>query len=133
MNAIEFPGQNIIIAKDQPEYLPIPAFVGAVPIAPNPGGCPICGARGKLMPCDTPRNAYQCGSHSYDKDKQTIMQSENCKPPEAIAISFCMKLTESEKANVAETGLIWHTVLTFGQPLQPQQMTTERPERIPEK
>ena len=27
MNAIEFDEQNVIIAKDQPEYLPLPAYV----------------------------------------------------------------------------------------------------------
>ena len=26
MKAIEFPEQNIVFAKDQPEYLPLPAF-----------------------------------------------------------------------------------------------------------
>lgn len=31
MHAVEFTGQNIVIAKDQPEYLPLPAFVGEAP------------------------------------------------------------------------------------------------------
>lgn len=26
MNPIEFPGHNVVFAKDQPEYLPLPAY-----------------------------------------------------------------------------------------------------------
>lgn len=47
--------------------------------------------------------------------------------PTVPGLIFCMKLSPEELAEVNRTGVIWHTVLTFGQPLQPQLMTAERP------
>ena len=39
----------------------------------------------------------------------------------------CWRLTEEERKQVAETGLIWHSIITFGHPLQPQLLATESP------
>ena len=78
MKLIEFPEQNIIIAKDQPEYLPLPAkrFAG------DPQGRIVC----------------------------------------------CWKLTWRERMKILFRGLVWHQVLTFNKPLQPQLLTIEKPE-----
>jgi hypothetical protein len=77
MKLKEFPEQTVVIAKDQPEYLPIPA-------------------------------------HQFDEP--------------AGRIAFCWKLTLKERLTVLFQGRIWHQVMTFKQPLQPQLLTTEKPE-----
>lgn len=85
MQAIEFPGVNVRIAEDQPEYQTLPAFAGMIPI------------EGGSVP----------------------------------GLTCCFKLSPEELAEVNRTGVIWHTVLTFGQPLQPQSMSLQRPEWVP--
>ena len=77
MKLIEFPEQTVVIAKDQPEYLPLPA--------------------------------HQFG----DREGR---------------IACCWKLTFMERLNVLIHGKIWHQVLTFNDPLQPQMLTTDKPE-----
>ncbi len=42
-------------------------------------------------------------------------------------IICCWKLTWKERLKVAFTGTIWHYVLTFNGPLQPQLLATEKP------
>jgi hypothetical protein len=74
MRLIEFPGQTLVIAKDQPEYVPMPAHVA-------PDGTVTCRWR----------------------------------------LSF------RERIRVLLRGEVWHQVLTFGQPLQPQSLTVNRP------
>ena len=76
-----FPGHNVVYAKDQPEYRPLPAYAW-----PDD-------ARGRL--------------------------------------TCCWELTWKERLRVLFTGRIWHTMLSFGQLLQPQLLETERPEGIP--
>jgi hypothetical protein len=71
----EFPGQNVIIAKDQPEYIPMPAHVAA-------DGTVTC----------------------------------------------CWRLTWRERLRLLRTGTVWHQILTFRAHLQPQILTTERPQ-----
>lgn len=39
----------------------------------------------------------------------------------------CWSLSWRERFRVLFTGLIWHQMLTFNQPLQPQLLTTEKP------
>lgn len=78
MKLIEFPEQTVVIAKDQPQYLPLPAHV---------------------FPAD----------------------------PEG-RIAFCWQLTWRERLAVLWQGVLWHQVLTFGQPLQPQLLGVEKPE-----
>lgn len=43
-------------------------------------------------------------------------------------ILTCWELTPEEIKRVQETGKIWLSVLTFGQPLQPVLMSAEKPE-----
>lgn len=75
MKLIEFPEQTVIIAKDQPEYLPMPAYV----------------------------------------DSQQVI---------------CLwKLSFKERLTVLLFGRIWHRILSFGQPIQPQLLETKSPFR----
>ena len=39
----------------------------------------------------------------------------------------CWQLTEEEIKHVVETGVIWHSILTFSRPLQPQHLSTDSP------
>lgn len=77
MRLIEFPEQTVIIAKDQPEYLPLPA-------------------------------------HRFKDDPQG-------------RIACCWRLSFRERLRVLWTGLVWHEILTFNHPLQPQLLTVEKP------
>lgn len=43
-------------------------------------------------------------------------------------IACCWKLTWRERWAVLRRGVIWHQVLTFQQPLQPQLLSVEKPE-----
>lgn len=42
-------------------------------------------------------------------------------------VTFCWRLGVFERLHVLLTGRVWHQVLTFGKPLQPQKLTTNRP------
>lgn len=77
MELIEFPEQTIVIAKDQPQYRPLPAY-------------------------------------QYRDAEATIV--------------CCWRLSWRERLRVLLTGRIWHRVLTFRQSLQPQLLTTEKPD-----
>lgn len=83
MELVTFPEQTVVIAKDQPQYRPLPAY-------------------------------------RYSQD------------PEG-RIACCWSLTWRERLRVLLTGHIWHQVLTFNAPLQPQLLTTEKPKmpRLP--
>lgn len=80
MNLVEFPEQTVVIAKDQPEYLPLPA-------------------------------------HQF-RDAEG-------------RIACCWQLSWRERFRILITGRLWHQVLTFGQPLQPQLLSVEKPEMKP--
>lgn len=115
MNAIEFPGVNVRIAEDQPEYETLPAFVGPVPVCM----CPVCMGAGLTVTGDPSKgheSCQQCGGQGYLN---------------AVGVSCCFKLTPEELEEANKTGVIWHTVITFGQKLQPQRMSLQRPEWIP--
>ena len=77
MELIEFPEQNVVYAKDQPEYKPLPAHR-------------IGGADGRII--------------------------------------CCWRLTWPERLKLLVTGRIWHHILTFYQPLQPQLLEVDKPE-----
>jgi hypothetical protein len=42
-------------------------------------------------------------------------------------IVCCWKLSIGERIAVLFSGLIWHSILTFNQPLQPQLLSVEKP------
>jgi len=77
MQLVEFPEQTVVFAKDQPEYLPLPAHVAPA----DPQGTIIC----------------------------------------------CWQLTWRERLQLLISGRLWHSVLTFHQPLQPQLLQVEKP------
>lgn len=76
MKLVEFAEQNVVFAKNQPEYLPLPAHVKEGP---------------------------------------------------AGQITCCWQLKWSERLKVLWTGVIWHNVLTFNNPLQPQLLMVDKP------
>jgi hypothetical protein len=78
MKLIEFPEQTVIVAKDQPAYIPLPAYRDET----------------------DPRGRIAC----------------------------CWQLSWRDRLYVLITGKVWQQVLTFNQPLQPQLLTTEKPE-----
>ena len=43
-------------------------------------------------------------------------------------IACCWQLSWRERLRVLLTGKIWHQILTFNRPLQPQLLTAEKPE-----
>lgn len=79
MKLVSFPEQTVVIAKDQPEYLPMPA-------------------------------------HQFGDPQGRI--------------AFCWSLSWRERLRLLVTGHVWHQVLTFNQPLQPQRLTVEKPEMV---
>jgi hypothetical protein len=76
MKTVQFPEQNRVFAKDQPEYIPLPAFC-----------------------FEGPQGRVAC----------------------------CWSLSWRERFSVLVFGKIWQQVLTFGEPLQPQKLTVEKP------
>lgn len=78
MKPIEFPEQNVAFAKDQPQYLGLPA-------------------------------------HRFDNDGISGR------------IACCWKLTWRERLTVLWRGVIWHEILTFNNPLQPQKLSVDKP------
>jgi type II secretory pathway component PulM len=78
MELVTFPEQTVVIAKDQAEYLPLPA-------------------------------------HRFVGDPQG-------------RIAFCWRLNWRERLTVLWRGVLWHEVLTFNRPLQPQRLRIGKPE-----
>jgi len=54
----------------------------------------------------------------------------NMVSPNESRLAFCWQLTWRERFKILCTGIIWHQVLTFKQPLQPQLLTVQKPEMI---
>jgi len=52
---------------------------------------------------------------------------------EATTLTFCWQLTWRERFALLFGGKIWHQVLTFGQPLQPQLLLVDKPNLPPRK
>lgn len=77
MQIMDFPEVTVVIAKDQPQYRPLPA-------------------------------------HRHGDQKGRI--------------TCCWKLTWKERIRVLFSGVIWHQILTFKQPLQPQLLMVEKPD-----
>lgn len=109
MKAITFEGVNVNIAEGQEEYQTLPARVGPVPVT----DCPVCFGNSPEVPT---AHCEQCNGQGYLN---------------AVGATFCFELSPKELAEVNRTGKIWHTVVTFGQPLQPQSMTVEKPPFVP--
>lgn len=80
MTLIEFPEQTVVIAKDQPQYNPMPA-------------------------------------HRTEDDVSG-------------RVTCCWRPTWRERLKVLLHGVLWHQMLTFNQPLQPQLLLVEKPELL---
>lgn len=78
MTLIEFKEQTTVIAKEQPEYAPLPA-------------------------------------HRFPNDPQG-------------RIAFCWKGSLWDRIKFLFTGKLWHQVLTFNYPVQPQMLALEKPD-----
>lgn len=78
MKIVSFPEQTVVIAENQPEYIPIPA-------------------------------------HRHYIDAQG-------------RITCCWRLSLRERVKLLFTGHIWHQVLTFDEPLQPQLLLIDKPD-----
>jgi type II secretory pathway component PulM len=48
-------------------------------------------------------------------------------------LTCCWQLSWRERLRLLWSGKVWHTVLTFWDPLQPQMLSTRRPAHIPSK
>jgi hypothetical protein len=77
MEPIEFPQQNDVLAKNQPQYRPLPVHVGS--------------------------------------------KEDN------FPMTTCFQLTPEELAEIAATGKLWYTQVTFGNPFQPVMLSTKSP------
>lgn len=49
------------------------------------------------------------------------------KNDETGKVTFCWRLTWRERLRVLWTGELWHEVLTFRKPFQPQKLSVEKP------
>lgn len=77
MQPVEFPQQTDVLAKNQPQYIPLPVHVGS-------------------------------------KD-------------DGFPMTACFELSEEEKVEIAATGKLWYTQVTFGHPFQPVMLSTQNP------
>lgn len=77
MQPIEFPQQTDVLAKEQPQYTPLPVHVGS--------------------------------------------------KEDGFPMTACFQLTPDELAEIAATGKLWYTQVTFGHPFQPVMLTTKTP------
>jgi len=80
MKPIKFKESNICIGENQPDYLPLPAFL----------------------------------------DNEDVH----------VPMTMCFELSDEEKRQVAETGQIWITILTFGSPFHPIMDSVIKPENF---
>lgn len=46
-------------------------------------------------------------------------------------ITCCWKLNLAERVRLLWSGKLWHTILTYNHPLQPQMLDVKRPSHIP--
>lgn len=77
---IEFPEQTDVIAKDQPQYIPMPVF----------------------------RHGDEQGG-----------------------VTCCWKLSMRDRIKLLFTGKLWHSIWTFYSPMQPQQISVDKPRMLP--
>ena len=65
----------------------------------------------------------------YSKDDPNYMPlpAHRVEGDPSGTVICCWQLTEEERKQVAETGVLWHSIMTFGHPLQPQYLATENP------
>lgn len=107
MKLIKFPGHNVVLAENQPEYLPLPAYR-----------------------CQYPNQAMNdAAEFGDDVDRELLKEAkERYQRGELVC---CWRLTWLERFRLLWSGCIWQSVLTFHSPLQPQLLEVDRPNYIP--
>ena len=147
MLAKTFPEKNILIAKNQPEYIPLPAFA-------SPQGDMTCcfelnehemkealkdgmifirrltfGNRLQPMVKSLLRPNFQLkkGYIDYHTTEVITALAPRTKLNGEVAVAF--KLDEKEIAQLKETKQIWITTFTFGTGYQPIVPTTKNPHK----
>lgn len=63
-----------------------------------------------------------------DQPEYQSLPAHRFKDDPSGRIACCWKLTWRERFAVLFRGTVWHQILTFNQPLQPQLLTTDKPE-----
>lgn len=106
MLPVEFPGHNVVFAKDQPEYIPLPAHKCEFPEEM---------AKYQWEHDETEQNMFADAKHRYHTGQ----------------VVCCWKLTWRERFKILWSGLLWHEILTFHNPLQPVMLHADRPNYIP--
>ena len=95
MRPIHFPQQNVILAKDQPEYAALPAFRGLIPYHQLPGGHNV----------EEVIAAYRLTEHELE----TICKSKVVWVRQTVAVrgSLQPQLIQVENPFVFANGTIW--------------------------
>lgn len=63
-----------------------------------------------------------------NKPEYQPLPAECVGKPEIGQINTCWELSPDELKQIQETGKIWVSILTFGQPLQPVLVSVDKPE-----
>lgn len=98
MLATDFPQRNIILAENQPEYEPLPAF------------CEYREYREVIIP-------------NQPNDPQQAIITRIV----PWSMTVCFQLNKEEIEEIVKTGKLWHTQMLYGNKFQPIFMTTENP------
>lgn len=62
-----------------------------------------------------------------DQPEYKQLPAYRCADPETGRIFCCWSLSWRERIRLLFTGRLWHQILTFNKPLQPQLLTLEKP------
>lgn len=62
-----------------------------------------------------------------DQPEYNTLPAHRFKDDSEGRIACCWKMTWRERLRVLFTGIIWHEILTFNQPLQPQRLSVRKP------
>jgi hypothetical protein len=99
MQAVEFSQQTDILAKDQPQYLPLPVHVKYEQVTvPGPNGLPLINPDGTLLTKPVP-----------------------------MEMTCCFQLSPEEIAQAIATGQFWYTQCVYGNQFQPVRMSVVNP------
>lgn len=85
-----------------------------------------------------PRTKEEKAMKPIEFDKQTVVIAKDQEEYQSLpahqsgdaygTITFCWQLTWKERMKLFLTGKLWHSVLTFYKPLQPQLIFVDKPE-----
>lgn len=64
--------------------------------------------------------------YAENQEEYMPLPAHQARDPSGTVIC-CWKLTEKEIEEIVKTGVIWHAIMTFDLPLQPQLLTVESP------